>query len=150
MITHKIRSTVSQLSLITFLAVLICASPLFASDCSVQSLTGFYGFVITGDRSGSPVTIAGEMAADGSGSLSGLETISQNGSILDSAEILGNYTINSNCTGKLAIQGQGRPEHPVLRFRSYPASRSLALYRHRRRQACKEDGTAHQPQSYFR
>jgi hypothetical protein len=109
MISRTLRSAASKLPAISLLAVLLCAAPLHATDCSVQSLTGFYGFVITGTRSGNPIAIVGQMATDGTGSLSGLETISENGALHDSLEVLGNYSINSNCTGTLTIQGQGLP-----------------------------------------
>jgi hypothetical protein len=85
---------------------LTCAAPVHAANCSVQSLTGFYGFVVNGTFNGTPIAIAGQMATDGTGSISGLETISEGGAILDSVNILGHYNINSNCTGTLTIQGQ--------------------------------------------
>jgi hypothetical protein len=107
MIPKTIRSAASKLSGIALLAVLLCAVPLHATDCSIQSLTGFYGFVITGTRDGGPIAIVGQIATDGTGSLSGLETVSENGALHDSLEVLGNYSINSNCTGTLTIQAQG-------------------------------------------
>jgi hypothetical protein len=107
MISQTIRSAISKLCGLSLLAVLLCAAPLHATDCSVQSLTGFYGFVITGTHNANPIAIVGQMATNGTGSLSGLETVSENGAILDRLEVLGNYNINSNCTGTLTIRAQG-------------------------------------------
>jgi hypothetical protein len=108
MIAQTIRSAISKLfSSITLLAPLLCAVPLHGANCSMQSLSGFYGFVINGTSDGSPIAIVGLMATDGTGSISGLETVSENGTILDSLEVLGKYNISSNCTGTLTIQGAG-------------------------------------------
>jgi hypothetical protein len=107
MIAQTIQSAIAKLSGISLLAMLFCATPLHAANCSVRSLTGFYGFVITGTTNGSPIAIVGQMATDGTGSISGLETVSENGTILDSLAVLGTYRINSNCTGTMSIQGAG-------------------------------------------
>jgi hypothetical protein len=107
MISRTISSALSKFLGISLLAVFLCAAPLHATNCSIQSLTGFYGFVVSGTRNGSPIAIVGQIATNGTGSLSGLETVSENGTILDSLAVLGKYNINSNCTGTMTIQGAG-------------------------------------------
>ena len=76
--------------------------------CSNGSLTGSYGFAINGTANGNPITAVGQIATNGNGTLAGIETISENGTLGNLLEVLGKYSIRSNCTGTMTIQAAGR------------------------------------------
>src|SRR5580692_12483355 len=102
-----VRFAVLSLSTLA-LGISLWAEPVRPAACSIGSLTGRYGFTINGTSSGNPITAVGQIATDGNGTLAGNETISENGSVRNLLEVLGKYTINSNCTGTMTIQARGR------------------------------------------
>jgi hypothetical protein len=95
--------SLSTLALSTFL----WAQPVRPVACSNSSLTGRYGFAINGTANGNPITAVGQIATNGNGTLAGNETISQNGALGNLLEVLGTYSIKSNCTGTMTIQAAG-------------------------------------------
>jgi hypothetical protein len=98
----------SALSLSSLLGTFLWAQPVRPAACSNGSLTGKYGFAINGTANGNPITAMGQIATNGNGTLSGLETISENGTVGNLLEVLGKYSIKSNCTGTMTIQAAGR------------------------------------------
>src|SRR6202166_3640301 len=108
MIYKLVRSVVLNLSSVVLLGTFLWAQPAHPAACSITTLHQRYGFAINGTSSGNPITAVGQIATDGNGTLAGNETISENGSVRNLLEVLGKYTINSNCTGTMTIQARGR------------------------------------------
>jgi len=108
MILKSVRLAVLNLSLVGLLGSFSWAQPTKAAACSITTLHQRYGFAINGTSNGNPFTAVGQIATDGNGTLAGNETISDNGSVGNLLKVLGKYSINSNCTGTMTIQAQGR------------------------------------------
>jgi hypothetical protein len=108
MISKLVRLAVLNLSSLVVLGTFLWAQPAQPASCSIATLHQRYGFVINGTSSGNPFTAAGQIATDGNGTLAGNETISDNGTVGNLLEVLGKYSVNSNCTGTMTIQAQGR------------------------------------------
>jgi hypothetical protein len=108
MISKLVRLVILNLSSVVLLGTFLWAQPVLPATCSVSTLHQRYGFAINGTSSGNPITAVGQIATDGNGTLAGNETISENGSVRNLLEVLGKYTINSNCTGTMTIQARGR------------------------------------------
>ncbi len=77
--------------------------------CSLETLRGGYGFTFHGFAGGPPpsnvfIPAAGGGLAtfDGNGNLSVAETVSLGGQILP-LNLLGTYTVDSDCTGSLSV-----------------------------------------------
>jgi hypothetical protein len=85
------------------------------TSCTTESLNGAYGFAITGwtyDSSGNGWGFAesGKVVAD-NGNLSMEGTVSETGAI-SSGTLVGNYSVDSNCTGTAALaNSQGSTFH---------------------------------------
>jgi hypothetical protein len=91
-----------------FTLLLIVAQPAFgAQHCSNASLQGNYGYLVSGTASGNPVTIMGQISADGNGGITGYQSASYNGSIQDSLALTGSYKISSKCSGSATLAPQG-------------------------------------------
>ena len=103
-----VRLAALHLSLVVLLGTFLWAQPTKAAACSITTLHQRYGFAVNGTNSGDPFTAVGQIATDGNGTLAGNETISDNGSVGNLLEVLGKYTVNSDCTGTMTIQAQGR------------------------------------------
>lgn len=77
------------------------------SGCNVSALAGTYGYVMQGNYYYSVTGIlhpaflssGGVFAFDGGAGLAGVDTISDDGSILH-GNLNGSYTVNSDCTGR--------------------------------------------------
>jgi hypothetical protein len=88
------------------LGVFVVAQPCVA--CTNATLNGNYGFVLTGVNSSSQLTATvGQITANGSGKLTGTETVSNNGAITSDVSITGTYSLNKNCTGTATITPSG-------------------------------------------
>jgi hypothetical protein len=71
-----------------------------ATTCSNASIDGIYGLLVTGyDASELYQVGVGQITANGKGSLSGIESVSDDGVIYNNQALTGTYTIGSNCTG---------------------------------------------------
>jgi hypothetical protein len=87
------------------LALVACIGPQIAAAqddpvCSNESLTGRYGFVLTGTIIGlGPISIIGTIEYDGSGNLVRRERAVVNGHPLPPETNQGMYTVNQDCTG---------------------------------------------------
>jgi hypothetical protein len=108
MISKLVRLAVLILSGVVVLGASLWAQPVHPAACSDASVHGKYGFTINGTVNGHPITAVGQIATNGSGSIAGNETISDNGSVHNLLEVLGKYAIKSDCTGTMTIQAQGR------------------------------------------
>jgi hypothetical protein len=76
-----------------------------AGQCSLTGVTGKWGFTTSGTVVGiGPRASLGILTLDAAGNLlNGKATASLNGSVTDET-FSGTYTVNPDCTGKLAIQ----------------------------------------------
>src|SRR5260370_8891513 len=73
--------------------------------CTVASLHGSYGYYLSGPLIGlGPVAAVGIVTLDGEGGLSARDTVSNNG-VISRRNGPGAYTMNSNCTGSLSLNG---------------------------------------------
>lgn len=84
-----------------------------ATACTLSSVTGSYGFVLTGWVGGAtaliPLATSGNLTADGAGNLTGNGTSVEGGSISPLGGVTGTYTVNANCTGTAAITPKTLP-----------------------------------------
>jgi hypothetical protein len=88
------------------LGVVVVAHPCAA--CSNATLKSNYGFVLSGVNNTAVLTATvGQITADGSGGLTGSETISNDGVITSNVSISGSYALNKNCTGTATITPAG-------------------------------------------
>lgn len=78
-----------------------------AASCSNATLQGNYGFLVSGTNAGNPIAIVGQIIADGNGGLTGMETVSNNGDLVDTTLVTGTYKIGSKCAGTATITPQG-------------------------------------------
>ena len=77
------------------------------ATCSTATLTGNFGFVLSGMNSSLFFTSSmGLVNADGKGGLTGTETISNDGNITSST-VTGSVVINANCSGTVSITPSG-------------------------------------------
>lgn len=73
--------------------------------CTLASLHGSYGYFLSGPFNGlGPVAAVGIVTLDGAGGLSARDTVSTNG-VIGHRNGAGAYTVNSNCTGSVNIDG---------------------------------------------
>jgi hypothetical protein len=108
MISKLFSLAVWSLAGVVLLGTFLWAQPVLPAACSITTLHQRYGFAVNGTASGNPFTAVGQIATDGNGTLAGNETISDNGSVGNLLEVLGKYTVSSDCTGTMTIQAQGR------------------------------------------
>lgn len=101
-----LSTTLVFLSMLTLL--FIVAQPVFgAQHCSNASLQGNYGYLVSGSAGGNPVTIMGQISADGDGGIIGYQSASRNGVIEDLLTLTGSYKISSKCSGSATLTPQG-------------------------------------------
>ena len=100
--------TLATLTLMCF--VLVC--DLGAQTCSNSSLSGTYFYILAGDIASAGTTLAyaelGKLIADGQGNVTGQSTASIGGS-LSPYSLSGNYTVQGDCTGTLALSVNSQP-----------------------------------------
>jgi hypothetical protein len=75
--------------------------------CTNLTIKGSYGFLLTGTKSNTSAAIVGQITADGSGHLTGSETVSANGVISSNVALTGKYSISAACTGTAQITASG-------------------------------------------
>ena len=72
----------------------------WAATCSNATVTGNYGFQVTGvGQSGDPRADNGQLTADGNGNFTGSETTKYMGVTYTNVSLTGTYKIAANCTG---------------------------------------------------
>lgn len=74
---------------------------------STASVSGNFGFLVTGETSNGATSISGQLAADGGGSLTATEDINEAGTLSAGVPLDGTYAISSNGRGTLTITGTG-------------------------------------------
>jgi hypothetical protein len=81
----------------------LCANAEPMKSCTNASWEGNYGYRLTGERIGGanpgPRAAVGKIISDGHGNLSGTETKSNSGAILQGLTFTGSYTMLADCTG---------------------------------------------------
>jgi len=89
--------------ILTFVATLIVSSLATHASaqgrCSNASLLGSYAFQVDGANVNGPFAAVGKNTYDGKGHLTGVITISTNGTLVPAAPYTGTYTLNPDCTG---------------------------------------------------
>jgi hypothetical protein len=70
------------------------------AGCDASSLTGSYGFGMSGVENNSPVAYAGLLTFDGAGKISGMI---RNGLPGQLSNVTGTYKVSADCTGLAAI-----------------------------------------------
>lgn len=77
---------------------------LAATTCTNASIKGKYGLIITGyDSSGQYQMGVGQINSTGAGKFTGVETVSDDGTIYNNQATTGTYSIAANCTGSGTI-----------------------------------------------
>jgi hypothetical protein len=75
-----------------------------AATCSNASIKGKYGIFINGyDSSGSYQHGVGQINSNGAGKFTGVETVTDDGTIYNNLSLSGTYSIAANCTGSGTI-----------------------------------------------
>jgi hypothetical protein len=109
------RSTIAKtFTLATIAALGIGLAPTAkAADkgCSTVTLRGTFsrhdtGTVLAPPAAAGPFALVGTFTFDGNGNVTGAATSSQNGNIGQGTQT-GTYTVNSDCTGTIIVQGSG-------------------------------------------
>jgi hypothetical protein len=78
-----------------------------SEGCSVATLNGAYGLVLTGEvLQVGPIVAVGVSTFDGEGHFAGDLTSNLNGNVVQQ-HASGTYTVNSNCTGIADVVGTG-------------------------------------------
>ena len=102
-----------------FLITTIGFSAVAAAACSNSSISGIYGFSTSGTNSdGLPEAVVGQFTATPgttSGSLSGMETASVNGTT-GVVSFSGTYQVSGNCTGQVTVKVSGAKKLGHLRL----------------------------------
>ena len=101
------------------LITVIGSSAVAAAACSNSSISGVYGFSTSGtDGDGLSQAVVGQFTAtpgSPSGSLSGTETVSTNGTI-GAVSFSGTYQVSGNCTGQVTVKVSGSKNAAHLRL----------------------------------
>ena len=93
----------TTLGLILFAAVASIAPAAQARSCSLQGVSGRYGYTTSGSiPTLGAVAAVGHISLDASGNLTGAQTASFNGAIVPET-LSGNYTVNADCTGTATV-----------------------------------------------
>jgi len=109
MISHRLQTVL--LVLVAALAAHIAAW----GQCSNATLKGNAAFIVSGlDTNGAPVAAFGHIKSNGKGTFTGVETVADNGAILDNAPITGTYKVHSDCTGTSTTMIENLTSNAVL------------------------------------
>ena len=71
------------------------------AGCTTSNLQGAFGHSISGTFEGTPITAMGLVTYDGSGKLTGADSVSIKGVVTPQRTINGTYTVNSFCAGSM-------------------------------------------------
>ena len=98
-------------SVIAALVALSMAPPVQAGEqCSPRSVAGDWGYTITGTRLPlGPSASVGTFHLDGSGNLTGAQTLSINGIIVQDEVLAGTVAVSPDCTGSSTITVSNTP-----------------------------------------
>ena len=96
--------------LCTLLAVGLAPALLADEQCSFRSVAGDFGYTVTGTRLPvGPAASVGTIHFDRQGNLSGTQTLSLNGTIVQGEVLTGTFTVNPDCTGSSIIVVSNTP-----------------------------------------
>jgi hypothetical protein len=99
----KVNLMRTTLGLILFAAIVSIAPAAQARSCSLQGVSGTYGYTTSGSiPTLGAVAAVGHISLDASGNLTGAQTASFNGAIVKET-LSGTYTVNADCTGLATI-----------------------------------------------
>jgi hypothetical protein len=100
----SIRLVIAFVSL-SFLGVVPNAQAKHDNECTQNNLNGAYGYFFTGSAVDiGPVAAVGLVTFDGEGNVSHKDALNTNGKTIRRSGN-GNYQVNSNCTGSVAVTG---------------------------------------------
>ena len=98
--------------LVALLLAAVLAAPVLMADeqCSLRSVAGNFGYMVTGTRLPlGPAASVGTVHFDRDGTLSGTQTLSLNGTIVQGEVLTGTLSVNSDCTGSSIITVTNTP-----------------------------------------
>jgi hypothetical protein len=103
--------TSTILSILCTMLVFGIAPALLADEqCSLRSVAGDFGYTVTGTRLPvGPAASVGWVHFERDGSLSGTQTLSIGGTIVQGEVLTGTFTVNSDCTGSSIIAVTNTP-----------------------------------------
>jgi hypothetical protein len=92
-------------------ALLLIAPVLLADEqCSLRSIAGDFGYTVTGTRLPvGPAASVGTVHFDRDGNLSGSQTLSIGGTIVQGEVLTGTYSVSPDCTGEATIVVSNTP-----------------------------------------
>ena len=89
---------------ITCVFIGLTATVPLSATCSNASIKGVYGIFINGyDSSGNYQHGVGQINSNGAGKFTGVETVSDDGTIFNNLALTGTYSVAANCTGSGTI-----------------------------------------------
>ena len=96
---------------LAFLLILGIAPALLADEqCSLRSVAGDWGYTVTGVRNPvGPAASVGTLHFDREGNISGTQTLSINGIIVQGEVLTGAINVNSDCTGTATVTVSNTP-----------------------------------------
>ncbi len=99
----KLKMARITLGLILFAAIVTIATAAQARSCSLQGVSGRYGYTIAGTiPTLGAVAAVGTISLDAEGNVTGAQTASFNGAIVKET-LSGAYTVNADCTGTATV-----------------------------------------------
>lgn len=100
------------LTLAAFLGALLIGAPSLLADerCTLRSIAGDYGYTVTGVRNPfGPAASVGILHLDPQGNLTGSQTLSINGIVVQGEVLTGTLTVNDDCTSSSIITVSNTP-----------------------------------------
>jgi hypothetical protein len=100
------------LSLAALLGTLLLAAPSLLAEerCTLRSIAGDYGYTVTGVRNPfGPAASVGILHLDQHGNLTGSQTLTINGTIVQGEVLNGTLTVNDDCTSSSVITVSNTP-----------------------------------------
>ncbi|HKD19588.1 MAG TPA: hypothetical protein VKG23_17170 [Thermoanaerobaculia bacterium] len=106
------RFSIPRLALSASVLILLGVAPRLLADerCSFHSVAGDFGYSVTGTRLPvGPAASVGIVHFDNQGNLTGSQTLSIGGTIVQGEVLTGTFTVNSDCTGSTTIVVSNTP-----------------------------------------
>ncbi len=99
----KLKMARTTLGLILFATLVGMAPAAHARSCSLQGVSGRYGYTISGSiPTLGGVAAVGHISLDAEGNVTGAQTASFNGAIVQET-LSGTYAVNADCTGTATV-----------------------------------------------
>jgi hypothetical protein len=104
-------SSQALVAIFSFMFVASIAPALLADEqCSLRSIAGDYGYTVTGTRLPlGPAASVGTVHFDRQGNVSGSQTLSINGTIVQGEVLTGTISVNPDCTGSSTLVVSSTP-----------------------------------------